>query len=360
MTPLADQQHKADILEHLNDDHADELLTITRAYGRADAHSARILDIFEEGCLIDTGTDEPLTIRFTLKGDLEEKILYLAYDAMARQGKPLGGSKKQYFTVTHREHITPHILRLTVQSAQPLPDQPGYALCFALKTLQQLPAARPSDSNVRVARPVQWLNRLFLLIMKHLSPRRRQKIFANMNKDKRYYTVRRAEADGSALIDIYLHGDSAGSRWAQHLANGDIIHSIHDYRERTDHLGHGHTLLVADETSLSTVAAMLERWQNPQAPTIICITHHTAEQHYLPDSALPAGSTIHRLTYHPALDDELTALLDSLPPITAAWGALEHASAATIRHHLRRREQLDGCRNRIKAYWRKESGDNPD
>ena len=30
MTPLADQQHKADILEHLNDDHADELLTITR------------------------------------------------------------------------------------------------------------------------------------------------------------------------------------------------------------------------------------------------------------------------------------------------------------------------------------------
>lgn len=356
MTPLTDQQHKLDILEHLNDDHAEELLTITRAYGQADATQARLLDIFEEGCLLDTGGETPLTIRFTLKGDLEEKILYLAYDAMVRQGKPLDGNKKQYFTVVRKTRITPNIMRLYLQSAQTLPQEAGYALCFALKTLSQLPAAQARQAKSRASLPAQWMNRLLLTVMKYLSPKRRQKIFENMNKGKRYYTVRGQDSDGSVMVDIYLHGASAGSQWLERLQKGDIIHSLYDYHERTEHLHQGQTLLLCDETSCSTVIALLERWQNPVAPHIIFITHHPADHAYLPEALLPAGSTLHRLRYFDDTARELTALIDSLPPLNGAWGALEHDIAKAARHHIRTRDQLDGQRNRIKAYWR-QTGD---
>ncbi|MDO4776993.1 MAG: SIP domain-containing protein [Cardiobacteriaceae bacterium] len=352
MTPLSDPQHKADILDHINDDHSEELLIITRAYGKADAKSARLIDIYQEGCLIDTGEGEPLYIPFQLKGDLEENILYLAYDAMVRAGKPLDASTKHYFTVQSRTMLTPRLLRLAVNSAGTLPDEPGYALCFVLKTLEKLPQNTPA-ARERLSFVMQWANRLFLLVMKHLSPARRQKIFDGMNKGKRYYSVRGKNADGHLLIDIYLHGESPGSLWAQSLKRGDIIHSIHDYREHTDHLAHGQTLLIADETALSTVAALLENWQNPVPPAVILITHHPEEQAYLSDDILPPGSALHRLAYHDSLTTELTALIDSLPAIDAAWGALENHAAKVVRHHLRQRYQLDGRHNRIKAYWKK-------
>ncbi|MDO4723182.1 MAG: DUF2470 domain-containing protein, partial [Comamonadaceae bacterium] len=81
-TPLADQDHKLDILEHVNQDHPEEVLAIAQAYGPADARSARLEDIFEEGCLLSAelaeGAARSVFVPFALKGDLEENVLYLA------------------------------------------------------------------------------------------------------------------------------------------------------------------------------------------------------------------------------------------------------------------------------------------
>lgn len=350
MTPLADYHAKIDLIEHLNEEHREELLVITQAYADAQAEEARLLDIYEEGCLVDIAQGEAKFIPFILKGDLEENILYLAYDAMARQGKSLDSGNKAYFTVKSSRKISANMLRLTVHSAVPLPYSPGYALYFSLKTLRAIPSQTMKTTD-KLPRPMQWLNLAFLKIMTYLSANRRRKIFEAMGKNKRYYTLHGMQADGTALIDIYLHGDNPGSLWAQQLKPGDIIHSLRDYHEHTEHLHEGQSVLIGDETSFSTIAAILNEWRNPHAPMIIAISHHEAEQHYFDDIALPSGTIVHRLRYHQHLANDIIALLDNLAQIDTVWGALENETAKAVRHHLRKNNQLDGRHNRIKAYW---------
>lgn len=353
MTPLTDQAAKTDLIEHLNLDHAAELLTLARAYGRPAAEYARLADIVAEGCLLDTGGDKPLFVAFSIAGEVEEQVLYLAYDALARQGKPLFGKVKQYFTFVRSEHLTPNLLRLYFQTAAPVADEAGYALCFHLKKLRALPPQTHSGTD-RISVFAKWFNRLFLKYLKHISPQKRQAVFAGMAKDKRYYTVR-GQRDGLMMVDVYLHGDTPGSHWARVLQAGDMVMSMHDYREHTAHLHQGRALLLCDETSVPTVAAILEQWRNPEPPVIVYLTHDPQEQAYLPDSALPSGSLIRRLHYRNHTAPDLAAALAALPDIDCAWGALENAAAKTARHHLREVCGLRAENNRVKAYWRAEA-----
>lgn len=87
-TPLVGQDRKLDIIEHVNNDHLDEMLAVARVGGAPDAQQARLDDVFEEGCLLVVtgadGTARPLFVPFVLNGDVEENIHYLAYDAMVR------------------------------------------------------------------------------------------------------------------------------------------------------------------------------------------------------------------------------------------------------------------------------------
>lgn len=368
-TPLADQDNKLDIIEHVNDDHAPEVLTIAHAYGAPGAASARLDDIFEEGCTLDVrhpdGRSQTLFVPFALQGDLEENVLYLAYEAMTRQGLPLGGMKKQYFTVTGSERASPHMLRLHLQSAVPLPENaPGHAWFFALKTLSALPSKPPAQQE-RLSRPMQWLNLALLWWLKRASRQRREKVLLSFSKGQRYYTLRRAARSSPqaafadmAQVDVYLHQDASGqptpgSQWATGLKAGDVIASNAEYHEQTGHLAQGQCVLIGDETALPTVAAILENWHNPQPPVVFCITADEADQRYLSDALLPAGAALHRISACAQAGAAVIAALQHVPHIDAAWGALENDDAKAIRQWLRNARGLQGGQNRVKGYWRR-------
>lgn len=361
-TPVSDLDAKIDIIDHINDDHHEEVLTIAHAHGQPDASSAVLSEIYEEGCQIlvttaESSTQTELWVPFVLKGDLEEQILYLAYSAMSRQGKSLDSGKKQYFDVIGHEYVTPHMLRLHLTSQRPFPENmPGFAWLFSLKTLNQLPTA--TDKAQPQSRLQQWMNRLLLWSLRYLSIKRREKIMMSFTRDMRYYTLRQVTTsdDGKkaiASVDVYIHGDTPGGNWARHLQPGDIIVSTSEYEEHTEHLANGRALLIADETSLPTIAALLEHWHNPVPPYVISITQDPADKHYLDNLPLPAGTIVHHVhgtggTVH----DKVIQLIRDLGDIDVSWGAMEHKDAKLIRKYLREERGLEGKANRIKGYWK--------
>ncbi|MBV7433812.1 SIP domain-containing protein [Cardiobacteriaceae bacterium TAE3-ERU3] len=359
-TPITDQDQKLDIIEHVNQDHPEELLTLTQSFSDyPNATSATIVDMYNEGILIRVQPDNIETfIPFQIKGELEEQILYLAYLAMSKQGKSFD-NRKQFFTVISSEHITPNMLRIHIESPAPLPENsPGYAYWFALKTL----AKQPDQPVQETAN--NWTARLFnrglLWLMKHLSSQRRNQILRSMNKGARYYTLRNAwrSDDGATFadrgsIDVFLHGDTPGSNWARGLKAGDIIHSQAETADKHAHLHQGKALLIADETAYPALAGILDHWQNASPPHIIILSTADSEQGYFTDESFPAGSNAIRITCSPEQQGERTiAAIKSLTTIDCAWGALESESAKAIRHHLRNQRLLSGKNNHVKAYWR--------
>lgn len=105
-TTIQDQDRKLDIMDHVNQDHSKELLIIAQTYGKNDQISnATIADIYEEGILLhiqDLTGEQPLFVEFELKGDLEEQILYLAYNSFAKQKIEFSHNARQFFEVIQK------------------------------------------------------------------------------------------------------------------------------------------------------------------------------------------------------------------------------------------------------------------
>jgi NADPH-dependent ferric siderophore reductase len=361
-TPLADQDQKVDLIEHINNEHPDEVLAIAQAYCSARANTAYLEDIFEEGCLIcitADGQQDSVWLQFVLDGDLEEKVMYLAYDAMVRQGKSLSGTKKQYFEVVDKTYPSKHMLRLVLKSRTPLPENaPGHAWMFSLKVLSHQPNKVPTQKNT-AGFMTRTFHRLVLWWMRKMSVQRREKMLQSQARGLRYYTLRQARKSTTEMphadladVDIYLHGATPGSIWADTLKAGDIVHSTAESHEHVAHLEAGQAVLIADETALPTVAAILEAWTNPLPPVVIAITAHIDDQNYLPQTMMPANSNVHRLVGKTVSAEEICRLLDDVPTIDAVWGALENDVAKNIRKYLREVRQLSGKQNRVKGYWK--------
>lgn len=362
-TPIDNIDKKNDVIEHVNEDHQSEILSIIHGYTALKlADSATLIDIFQEGILImittPSGSEERF-IPFLLKGDLEENILYLAYSAMVKQGESPINNKKQYFEVLKTTMVSPNMIRIIVKSKTALPERlPGYAYLLALKKLEKMPK-KIRQSPAKLSKIKQWLYQILLWRVKNMSSQERLNRMLAFAKGTRYYTLRKSyksTSDASFLdlgyIDVFLHGDTPGGLWAQDLNKGDIIHSVSEVAEHCDHLNQGQAILIADETSLPTIATLLENWQNPIAPYIISITHNDADQAYLPDEMVPERHKLFRIS---ALNVSQTVinLMQSMPQIDATWGAIENVDARAIRKYLKEERNLSNTHNRVKAYWRK-------
>lgn len=248
--------------------------------------------------------------------------------------------------------VTSNMLRLYLKTDKPLPpNAPGFAWLFSLKVLNAAPTVAPKTNNFLQ----KLFQRIFLCVLPHLSQQRREKMMLSMVKDTRYYTLRKVEHCGSneiAWVDVYLHGMTAGGEWAKMLKTGDIIHSISEYTEATDHLHQGQTLLIADETALPTVLALLESWRNPIPPILINVLHDEAEHAYIKQADTPVGTNIYYLdSKNESLAQEIVDVIAPLPKIDAVWAALENNLAKKIRKYLREEHGLLGSQNRVKGYW---------
>jgi len=378
-TPIHDTDKKTDIIDHVNQDHSEELLAIANSYqcqlkpsSQSEILAASVVDIFQEGMQIaihlNTHSETSVVfIPFEIEGDLEDKILYQAYASIVQQGRDLNGTGKQFFNIIDKQNVTPHMVRLVVESNTPLPAYyPGYAYAFLLKTLKKRPG-----NGATAAQKKHWgkrlFDRIFIALMKHLSSQNRQKLLHSANKDVRLYTLRKSwKSDDTTgfhnqgYIDIFTHGETAGSQWAKGLSVGDVIMSRSGAKDKHPHLLHGQTLLIADETAYPAVAGILEHWQNPVAPHLILISESADEQRYFDNTGLISESQTHRIIC-PANQqgEKVLAIVRQLKKIDAVWAAFESDAAKTVRHYLRNNQQVPGRNNHTKAYWNLKSKRGP-
>lgn len=376
-TPISNTDEKIDLIEHLNTDHLDDIDVIVSQHSDKPFDTAILKDIYEEGCVVNVKTHDQskdLFIPFTIKGELEEKIIYLSYNARIKSGEALDDIKKQYFEVVSSRYITQNLLQIQLSSNLTInPESPDFAYLFTLKKLEKI---APDKNGSHMSS--HWLNKLFLMIMRVLSSKQRQKILLSMYKDKRFYTVRKAWQENGqhqAYIDIFLHGDTAGSTWAKNLKTGDIILSTNQYKGHTAHLSSGKTVLIADETAFPALASMLETWNNPIAPHIITISHTEDDQSYF-DGLQPIYQSRHKIiasndiankntgrnnsvsdnSVSNSIAKQVIAHLSTLGQIDGIWGGFEGADAKEIRKYARNTLKIAPKHNRVSGYWAKKKG----
>jgi len=195
--------------------------------------------------------------------------------------------------------------------------------------------------------------------------------FAAVHKQREhcYYTLRKAwqkDAVNHAWVDVFLHGDTSGGTWAKTLQAGEPVRTKRELPEKIAHLQEGQTLLIADETSIPTVARLLELWDNPLAPIVLYVTEDARDQDYL-DSIEITPDMRARCTFVPLvtgrrnagkdlavqIDEVLAAHLKNTPTsIDKVWGALEAQTAKALRGKLQTRLALSRSDVVVKVYWR--------
>ncbi|MFT4020492.1 MAG: SIP domain-containing protein [Acinetobacter sp.] len=365
-TTFQDQDRKLDIMDHVNQDHSKELLMIAQSYAKnMQIQEASIADIYEEGILLHTseGQDQKtdtLFVDFELEGDLEEQILYLAYNSFVKQKIEFSNNTKQFFEVIAKEQLSKNITRLTIKSPVALPQYyAGYAYGFILKVLEKAPPLKAKQSN-KSGLIKNTFDRGFLWLMKHISSPKRQKLLESMNKDVRLYTLRQSfsqDGDETALnygyVDVFTHGNSPGSAWVSALQKGSLISSRTETDDKHEHLHDGQAVLIADETAYPALAGILDFWKNPIPPVVILLCTDEHDIDYFKEFKFPENTILKKISCDVAVQAEQTIhVLAECPCIDNVWGALENNAAKQIRHYLRNQRKLQGKNNHIKGYWR--------
>jgi NADPH-dependent ferric siderophore reductase len=187
-----------------------------------------------------------------------------------------------------------------------------------------------------------------------------------------YYTVRRWRPEVQE-IDLWmvLHHEGgepddvddprvgAAARWAAAAAPGDAVglwgpRTAFEPPADTDSY-----LLVADETGLAAVAALLEQWgagPTPPPSTTVVVEVADAEHRVaLPMAAWADVRWLHRDGADPGTGTRLLDAVRSveLGPRTYAVGAAESRQVTAIRRHLRDERGLPAERVSMTGYWRR-------
>ena len=355
---LFDDPEIADIIDHINEDHSDDmkhmalgLLNLTKVQQKT-LQNVTLRQIYQQGLLLDLqfAQNEPhldnQLLAFSEPTQTLEKFndqyVALLQRSDRKQGKKTIDIKQRQFCLQSVEAVSHHMYRLTVQTDSDLSDLPaGYAFLFDVKL--------PETDLKKHPRPY------------------------------RYYTLRKAwqtvnengETQNLAWIDIYCHGEkngeiSLGETWVKSLKTGDVFTSEREFPEKIDHLDvnqpQGQSLLIADETSLPTVARLLE--QSPMTeqtipPIVLTFLQNPLDLAYLDDVLAQYPATVLPIV---ANDDQLphtqifTTLKDFLQQhphkIDHIWGGLEATTTKKLRSLLDELLQLIRDNSVLKVYWR--------
>lgn len=378
-TPLA-VVDKIKFMTHVNEEHQDELALFIEAFtddSVADDRVAQVADVYTDGLLLisqsvtaplvtsassllsqtaqpeesaESDEDEAIEQYFIafenkIAGDITLKSQYilLLQSASKKLGKLAIKLQDRQFTVTDSYYASPSLYRMVVTAPADTPlDHPGYAYLFDVY------ADLTDENAASIAK-------------------------SKGEKLQRYYTLRKAWQDPQtqqvhAWVDAYIHGSTPGGDWALRQQAGMKLNSVRDYPEKIAHLSAGQCLLICDETSLPTVANLLETWQNPVVPVVIAVTNDPEELAYLHAVELSdhlaqsqgfKTDNIIAVVNTPEVDltETIMGLLDTHPAlanlkIEKVWGALETQDAKTLRRQLKTALQLSRQDLVLKVYWR--------
>lgn len=385
----------ADAMAHINEEHVDELLGFLQVFTSLTSDelvgaNVQLTAVYAEAIALQIQFDDtkktstqtreqtffiPFIAPITQMGDLHTQYIALKQKADKKLGKKTIKLTKQYFVVQDSHMVSKNMLRLILtvphlnaisdtsnpQRSSSVPiNEAGYAYLFDLehnRSVAKIPAEgahKGTDDSIDKNEP----------------PARAHC----------YYTLRKAwqTSDGvQAWVDVFLHGDTSGGNWARSLQAGDSVISKREFPEKVEHLREGQALLIADETSMPTVARLLELWDNSQPPLVLCVTEDAADQTYFDTVKLGADSINsnaanqqdNHFTVLPLVTNQVnagraladlidTTLADYLTThslhIDKVWGALEAGTAKALRGLLQQRLGLARADSVIKVYWRKD------
>lgn len=337
---------KDTLITYFNEDQIDELRNFALVFFDINPNTTfqvSLLDIGYTGLLLNITQTSMVNSYFlpffepiTQRDELQQQYILLVQKAAKILGKASIELKKRPFTLVEKYAVTANMVRLVLKSEQDLSQLPaGYA--FLLDT------SMPTCNNQRAVR---------------------------------YYTLRKAwqeiseqdENENFAWIDVYCHGEkngeiSLGERWVKSLKIGDIVTSEREFPEKIEHLAidtpQGQSLLIADETSMPTVARLLECWQNPTPPIVIMFLQNEQDLRYLDEVLSDYPTTILPIiadktqTPHKQIFDTLSNFLIHTPiRIDSVWGGLEATTTKKLRALLCDLLNLTREKMRLKVYWR--------
>jgi NADPH-dependent ferric siderophore reductase len=318
-------------LAHLNGDHPDSLLLVGRILGdRRDATSARAVGVDRGGLdVVLEGPAGTTTARIGFLrdahdlGQLQVEALSLVLLARERSGEDGVTSAEALMAqmrsirtfvtrVVRTEQLTPAMRQITVGGG----DLVDFAPIGADQFVHVL-APPPSRSELTVDRDFSW------------------EAYQRMDAAERpvgaYYTVRRWRPEVHEIdLVVVLHGDDGeGSAWARRVQPGDPVALWGPRQAFEPPADRAWYLLVADETALPAVAAILEAL--PTGTVVRAVVEVADEGEHLP---LPASPSVEVTWLHRdgAPPGTTTALVDAvraleLPPGPATPGAAGRATS---------------------------------
>lgn len=173
-----------------------------------------------------------------------------------------------------------------------------------------------------------------------------------------YYTLR-AWRPGVSELDflMVLHGDSGpASAWAMRAEPGDRVALWGPRSAFHPPAGTDRLVLVADETGLPAVAAIIEHVDGDLPITVVAEVGSASER-----QTLPARGAVDIRWFHRdgAAAGSTTNLVDgvrALPPFEGrpyVWGGGESRGMTRVRRHVRDERGLDRDSVSLVAYWRR-------
>jgi NADPH-dependent ferric siderophore reductase len=408
----------ANVVAHINEEHLDELLGFLSVFtslstAELDRVDAQIIDIYAEGIAIQTRPkslgnqptnaqdspfhDQIFFINFATPisqlDDLQAQYILLKQRADKKLGKKTIKLTKQVFDVHNSYNVSKNMLRLEL-SMPSLDDT---------QSSDDVQLRNTKGATISTSVPTNEAGYAYLFDLEHnamTNALMTDSIDGNEADDNAvndseknnvrptrphcYYTLRKAwhtDDDIRAWVDVFLHGDTPGGNWAQSLQAGDTIVTKREFPEKVEHLRDGQVVLIVDETSMPTAARLLELWNNPKPPLIICVTQDADDQSYFDtvkmrssldsiDNKIDCDIETHgnkHFTVLPIVTNqansgaELATLIDSTLgyyltdnplQIDKVWGALEANTAKALRPLLRERLELSRTDVVVKVYWR--------
>lgn len=388
-------------MAHINEEHVDELLGFLQAFTSLTSDelvgaNVQLTAVYAEAIALQVQFQDtkktsaqscgqtffiPLIAPITQIDELNTQYILLKQKADKKLGKKTIKLTKQTFIVQDSHMVSKNMLRLILTaphlnaagetlnnhhpSSVPL-NEAGYAYLFDLEHNRTRTALQRNDASVD--------DSIDDSVDNHVNES------AQPSRAHCYYTLRKAwqTSDGvQAWVDVFLHGDTSGGNWARSLQAGDSVVSKREFPEKVEHLREGQALLIADETSMPTVARLLELWENPKPPLILCVTQDAADQAYFDGVNIRTDNIDHsgmaqganQFTVLPLVTDQahsgraLAALIDHTLAdylaihslrIDKVWGALEAGTAKALRGLLKQRLGLERADATVKVYWRKD------
>ncbi|MEM9562721.1 MAG: SIP domain-containing protein [Actinomycetota bacterium] len=344
-------------LEHVNGNHADTILFITRHHGDVPtATDAEAIDVDTEGVDVRVLVDgEHLTTRLPFSTPVatapEVQGAVLGMVASAREAvgdaEPLTSLEEELQTtgelltrvtsVAEVTELSPNLRRIVLQGGlddwEPH-DADDFAFLFVPRSL--------GDDSIGDGFTMQsW-----------------QGIPEDERPPGAYYTIRRFDPE-TASIELWavLHGHDEGvGGWAARAEPGETVAVWGPRRFFRWVEPSFHHLFVADESGLAAVGALLDSLDPATPATVIAETVDADHEFTIADRPGTEVRWLHRGADVPGESagfvDEVRAI-DLDPETTVAFGAGESRQVTAVRGYLRRELGMPADRVFMTGYWRR-------